>query len=251
MNVEAMEERIKALEGQVAEVDELKSQVRTLEKNLTVLQDIEAIKKLQKAYGYYVEHMMYQEIIDCFSDSPDVRLDWLEGKYLGKEGVIKYFEFMKTAPRDFIHQVMPIAGVVDVDPDGKTARGRWYAFGGIFIPREGNVRRSFVSGIYENGYIKEDGIWKMLSIKWVIPYAVRIAEEWAMPEDINRPFLAGQFRGPKPDIDIDRNDLRYVSGYIFPFHYNHPVTGKSTSEGEKNVRLKVVESTGSTGEADS
>jgi len=81
------------------------------------------------------------------------------------------------------------------------------------------------------------GIWKILSIKWVIPYAVRITGEWAMPEDVNRPYLAGQFRGHKPDIDIDRDDQRYVSGYIFPFHYNHPVTGKVTSEGEKNARL--------------
>lgn len=228
MNVEALVARIEALE----------KQVKAQEKQLAVLQDIEAIKKLQKAYGYYVEHMMYQEIVDCFSDSPDVLLDWLEGKYLGKEGVRKYFEFMKSAPPDFMHQVMQIAGVVDIDPDGQTARGRWYAFGGIFIPREGNVRRSFVSGIYENRYIKENGVWKILAIKWVIPYAVRIAEEWAMPEDVNRPYLAGQFRGPRPDIDIDRNDQRYLSGYIFPFHYKHPVTGKETSEGEKNARLR-------------
>lgn len=228
MNVEALVARVEALE----------KQVKAQEKQLAVLRDIEAIKKLQKAYGYYVEHMMYQEIVDCFSDSPDVLLDWLEGKYLGKEGVRKYFEFMKSAPPDFIHQVMQIAGVVDIDPDGQTARGRWYAFGGIFIPREGNVRRSFVSGIYENRYIKENGVWKILAIKWVIPYAVRIAEEWAMPEDVNRPYLAGQFRGPRPDIDIDRNDQRYLSGYIFPFHYKHPVTGKETSEGEKNARLR-------------
>jgi hypothetical protein len=228
MNVEALTARIEALE----------KQVKTQKKQLAVLRDIEAIKKLQKAYGYYVEHMMYQEIVDCFSDSPDVILDWLEGKYLGKEGVRKYFEFMKSAPPDFMHQVMQIAGVVDIDPDGKTAKGRWYAFGGIFIPREGDIRRSFVSGIYENGYIKENGIWKMLSIKWVIPYAVRIDKEWAMPEDVNRPFLAGQFRGPKPDIDIDRNDMRYLSGYIFPFHYKHPVTGNETSEAEKNARLR-------------
>jgi hypothetical protein len=215
----------------------LEARIEALEKQLTMLSDIEAIKKLQKAYGYYVEHMMYEEIIDCFSDSPDVRLNWLEGQYLGKAGVRKYFEFMKTAPPDFMHQVMPIAGIVDIEPDGRTARGRWYAFGGIFIPREGNVRRSFVSGIYEIGYIKENGVWKMLSIKWVIPYAVRIAEGWAMPEDVNAPYLAGQFRGPRPDIDIDRNDPRYLSGYIFPFHYRHPVTGKETSEAEKNARL--------------
>jgi len=232
MNVEALVARIEALE----------KQVKAQEKQLGVLQDIEAIKKLQKAYGYYVEHMMYQEIVDCFSDSPDVLLDWLEGKYLGKEGVRKYFEFMKSAPPDFMHQVMQIAGVVDIDPDGQTARGRWYAFGGIFIPREGNVRRSFVSGIYENRYIKEKGVWKILAIKWVIPYAVRIAGEWAMPEDVNRPYLAGQFRGPRPDIDIDRNDQRYLSGYIFPFHYKHPVTGKETSEGEKNARLREQKS---------
>ena len=77
----------------------------------------------------------------------------------------------------------------------------------------------------------------MLSIKWVIPYAVRIAEGWAMSEDVNRPYLAGQFHGPRPDIDIDRDDLRYLSGYIFPFHYNHPVTGKKTSEAEHNAAM--------------
>ncbi len=228
MNVEELELRLESLE----------EKVKAQEKELTILKDIEAIKKLQKAYGYYVEHMMYQEIVDCFSDSPDVVLDWLEGKYLGKEGVRKYFEFMKAAPPEFQHQVMQIAGIVDVAPDSKKARGRWYAFGGIFIPREEGVTRSLVSGIYENGYIKEDGVWKILSIKWVIPYAVRIKEAWALPEDVNRPYLAGQFRGPRPDIDIDRNDLRYVSGYIFPFHYKHPVTGRETSEAARNTALR-------------
>jgi hypothetical protein len=218
----------------------LEKKVKAQEKELTRLKDIEAIKKLEKAYGYYVEHMMWQEIIDCFSDSPDVLLDWLEGKYKGKAGVIKYFERMQKNPPDFMHQVMQIAGIVDIDSNGKTASGRWYAFGGIFVPREGNIRRSFVSGIYENRYIKEKGVWKMLSIKWVIPYAVRIAGDWAMPEDVNRPYLAGEFRGPAPDIPIDREDGRYLSGYIFPFHYNHPVTGKPTSENEKNKRLREL-----------
>ena len=220
-----------------ARIEALEKKVEAQEKQLTVLKDIEAIKKLQKAYGYYVEHMMYQEIVDCFSDSPDVRLDWLEGKYLGKEGVRKYFKFMKTTPPDFMHQVMQIAGIVDINPDGKTAKGRWYAFGGIFVPRGDSMRRSFVSGIYEMCYIKERGIWKILSIKWVIPYAIRLAGDWAMPEDVNRPYINGEFHGPKPDIPIDLDDGRYISGYIFPFHYNHPVTGKPTSEGEKNKKL--------------
>ncbi len=227
MNSEALAARVAALEAKLA----------AQEKELTRLADIEAVKRLQKAYAYYVEHMMYQEIIDCFADSPDVVLDWLEGKYLGKAGVIKYFQPMKTSPRDFRHQVMPIAGIVDVAPDGRTALARWYVFGGIFLPLESGLRRSFVSGIYENGYIKEDGVWKMLSIKWTIPYAVRLQADWAMPEDVNRPYLNGEWHGPKPDIDIDRDDLRYLSGAIFPFHYRHPVTGKETSEAARNKAL--------------
>jgi hypothetical protein len=228
MDVKGLEKKLETLE----------KQVKAQAKELTTLKDIEAIKKLQKAYGYYVEHMMYQEIVDCFADSPDVVLNWLEGRWLGKEGVKKYFAFMQKAPPTFQHQVMQIAGIVDIDPDGKTASGRWYAFGGIFIPMGNTIRRSFVTGIYENRYIKEHGIWKILSIKWVIPYAVSIAENWRLPEDVNRTYLAGQFRGPAPDIPIDREDLRYVSGYIFPFHYKHPVTGKPTSENEKNARLR-------------
>jgi hypothetical protein len=227
MNTAELEARIEALEDQVKEQ----------QKEIRRLADIEAIKKLQKAYGYYVEHMMWREIIDCFSDSPDVCLDWLEGKYLGKAGVRKYFERMESMPPEFMHQVMQIAGIVDIEPDGKTAKGRWYAFGGIFLPREDGMRRSFVTGIYELVYIKENGVWKILSLKWVIPYAVRIAEGWALPEDVNRPYLAGEFKGPKPDIDIDRNDGRYLSGYIFPFHYNHPVTGRPSSEDERNRKL--------------
>jgi hypothetical protein len=226
------------IKGLEVKLEKLEKQVKVQEKELTVLKDIEAIKKLQKAYGYYVEHMMYQEIVDCFSDSPDVVLNWLEGQWLGKEGVKKYFAFMQKTPPTFQHQVMQIAGIVDIDPDGKFASGRWYAFGGIFIPMGETIRRSFVTGIYEMRYIKENGIWKIFGIKWVIPYAVGIADNWRMPEDVNRPYLAGQFRGPTPDIPIDKEDMRYVSGYVFPFHYNHPVTGKPTSENERNARLK-------------
>jgi hypothetical protein len=101
-------------------------------------------------------------------------------------------------------------------------------------------------------YIKEKGIWKILSIKWVIPYSVRIAEGWNMPEQLGRRLISGDVGAPrsdesrprvpmpKPDIPVDKNDLRYIAGYIFPFHFKHPVTGKETSEGVRNARLKPL-----------
>ena len=222
-----------------------------LEKRLQRVEDIQAIERLQYAYNYYVEHMLKQEIIDCFSDSPDVLLDWLEGKWKGKEGVKEYFNVNQVPPVDFQHQLIPSAGLITVAPDGKKAKGRWYAFGGIMMPSQGDegiaqtVSRSFINGIYEFGYIKENDIWKILTIKWTIPYGVRINDGWIMPEDIAGPMLKNQPAPGNqtivPDIPMDPNDLRYVTGYILPYHFTHPVTGKPTSEATRNERLKPLE----------
>lgn len=228
----------------------LESRIDALEKRLQQVEDTQAITRLQYAYNYYVEHMMKEEIIDCFSDSPDVLLDWLEGKWKGKAGVRKYFDVNQIPPIGFQHQLIPAAGLITVEPDGKTARGRWYALGGVMMPtpaKEGEKQgfsRSFINGIYEIRYIKEDNIWKILAINWVIPYGVRIKDGWILPEDIAGPMLKGASGapGPKvvPDIVMDKNDLRYVTGYILPYHFKHPVTGKPSGESKRNARLKPI-----------
>ena len=228
----------------------LEARVEALEKRLQRQEDLQAINRLQYAYNYYVEHMMKQEVIDCFADSPDVLLDWIEGKWKGKAGVRKYFDVNQVPPVGFRHQLMPISGLITVADDGKTAKGRWYAFGGIFMPpvkkeeKDKPMSASFVNGIYEMGYIKEGGIWKILSINWIIPYSVRIEGGWRMPEDIGGPMVkaASTPGGQKSaaDIPLDPKDLRYVTGYIFPFHFNHPVTGKPSGEAKLNARLKPI-----------
>jgi hypothetical protein len=49
--------------GSQNQVKAQEKQIEAQAKRLATLEDIEAIKRLQKAYGYYVEHMMHQEII--------------------------------------------------------------------------------------------------------------------------------------------------------------------------------------------
>ena len=132
----------------------LEARLSALEKRLQHVEDVQAINRLQYAYNYYVEHMMKQEVIDCFSDSPDVLLDWLEGKWKGKAGVRKYFDVNQVPPVGFRHQLIPSAGLITVAPDGKKANGRWYACGGIMMQgqsKDGKQTwsRSFIEGIYE------------------------------------------------------------------------------------------------------
>ena len=245
MAEKSIEERIEALENHIQKQDD---DIAILEKKISRLDDIEAIKRLQKAYGYYVEHWMYEEILDCFYDGPGVYLNWIEGVWKGKEGVRRYFTNGGKAsptPTGFSHQLMPISGLITVDSDGRTAKGRWYGFGAIFNSEEGIVEKAeFTSGIYEVGYIKENGIWKIQSFDWIIPYVVRIDGMCEGPEIRSRRIITGTGESgvfiPDPEIPLDEKDLRYVSGYIFPFHYPHPVTGKKTSEAERNSKISPL-----------
>ena len=226
MTTAEMEAKFKALENQV----------RSQEIRLRELEDIEAINRLQRAYGYYLEHWMLQEIIDLFSDGPDVALTLAAGTYLGKSGVKRYFEHTKPTS-EFLHQVMQLSGIVDVSPDGKTAKGRWYGFGAIAMPVDIGVKQSFMSGIYTCEYVKEDGVWKFKKLQFAQFYNATPAEGWVKPERL----AVVDIRQPSNllEADIPRAyNPRYPSGYIIPFHFIHPVTRKRTSEDERNSSLE-------------
>jgi hypothetical protein len=222
-------------------MDELEARIKSLESQVRTLQDIEDIKKLQRAYGYYLEHWMTQEIIDLFADGPGVALEWPEGKYLGKEGVKRYFEGNDKKDPEFLHQLMQLSPVVDIEPDGKSAKGRWYCWGAIAAPVGGGVIPSFQSGLYENEYVKEDGKWKIKRFRWHMTYAVKPGEGLVDPLRIAAADRSAKIMGATtPDIPDTRFEHRYPSGYIFPFHYHHPVTAQPTSEGQRNLSVKGV-----------
>jgi hypothetical protein len=220
--------------------EEIEARIKTLENQVKVLQDIEDIKKLQRAYGFYLEHWMAAEIIDLFADGPDTALEWPEGKYIGKASVIRYFEQGEIKDPEFIHQLMQLSPVVDIDPDGKTAKGRWYCFGGVAMPRGKGVSQSFMNGIYENDYVKENGKWKIKRFHWHLNYSAKPSTGFIKPERAAAADPNAKFNGPAPDIPDTRMELQYPSGHIFPFHYTHPVTGKKTTEKERNDKLNKL-----------
>jgi hypothetical protein len=215
--------------------EEMEARIKSLESQLQTVRDIQEIEKLQRIYGYYLEHWMSGEIIDLFSDGPDVALEWPEGKHLGKEGVRRYFEGMDRNDPEFLHQLMQLSPVITVAPDGKTARGRFYSFGGVALPLGGGVTQSFTSGIYENEYVKEDGIWKIKKIRWHMNFNFQPGTGFVDPERVAAIDPNARLEAPKAPIPDNRWDLKYPSGHIFPFHFTHPVTGEKTSEGQRNA----------------
>jgi hypothetical protein len=228
--------------GLANRVDVLEDQVKTMEnrtKALQVLLDIEQIKTLQRVYGFYLEHWMYQEIVDCFSDSPEVQADFYPiGIWKGKEGIKRYFGHHGTYDPEFLHQIIQLSPVIHVDPDGTRAKGRWAGYGPIASPQGGGVNETLHSGTYEMEYIKEDGIWKFLKLSWRVSFIGTPGKGFVPPERAAAVDPDAKPPTNPPDVATPGNSPRYPSGYIYPFHYPHPVTGRKTSEDEINAQLK-------------
>ena len=120
--------------------------LKELEARIQTLENIEAIQKLQRAYGYYLEHWEGQQLLNLFSHSPQACVDTTRyGVYVGQEGIKKFFLRGRKPPK-FLHALMQLSGIVDVNPDGRTAKGRWYGFGCVAIPTEGVVRAKWLFG---------------------------------------------------------------------------------------------------------
>lgn len=229
------EARLKSLESSVST---LQKQLEEKDRQIQDLLDIEAIKRLQCAYGYYLEHWMSDEIITLFADHPNVSATFVEGTYLGLEGVRRYFGKMQIAPPSFLHQVMQVSPVITLSGDGKTAMGRWYGYGTICSrPVNDTIDPMYMCVTYEMVYIKENGIWKILKLAFQMHYAYQPPKpDTEKPDASTAP--EGVAMKLSPDIWAEY-DTQYPSGYIYPFHFKHPVTGKETSDSAYNASLSL------------
>jgi hypothetical protein len=216
-------------------IEELESEVKALKAKVQTLEDIEEIKKLQRAYGFYLEHWMSEDLIDLFSDSDDSEVWIAAGKFQGKEAISRLFrhgneEKFRISRSEFMHQVMQLSGVVHVNPDGKTARGRWYGFGANAFPVPGGkVSPGWMDGVYEVNYVKEKGIWKLKKVHWCLTFRAPWTEGFVDPakKDDSRQDHPYQ---ENPDLrpTAPPDDTLYPSGFICPFHFANPVSGRKT-----------------------
>jgi hypothetical protein len=97
-----------------------------------------------------------------------------------------------------------------------------------------------ISGTYENEYVKEDGKWKIKRIRWHLNYSDKPGVGWVTAERIAAIKPDSKFEGPTPDVPDTRFADQYPSGHTFPFHFKHPVTGKKTTEDQRNAAMKKL-----------
>ena len=219
------------------ELATMRQELDALKAEVTRLADVNAVRKLQYTYGYFIDKSQYNECVDLFADDGEV---WfLGGIYKGKAGVRRlYIERFQTAftgghngPRyGWLLDHPQLQMVIDVAADRKTAkvRGRSTMQAGLHESAKGDQRAWWEGGIYENDYVREDGVWKIKALRYFPFWHGSFAEGWAKTPIDFIPMAKTLYPEDPlgPDALIDPAPRLWPATDIVPFHYPHPVTGK-------------------------
>jgi len=201
----------------------LEAELVTLEHDVGLLEDTKAIKRLQRAYGYYVDKKLSREIGALFADAPDTTAELGgSGVYVGRARIAEFYdriiggEGLKPGQL-FNHMILQ--GVVHVAPDGRTAKGRWRAL--IEIGQHGESA-VWAEGPYENDYVKEGGVWKFSKVHWYMTVSAPYSPGWHKAPQPMEPPLA-DFPPDRPPTVVYAS---YPGVYQPPYHYANPVSGR-------------------------
>lgn len=219
------EDRIAALE---ARLDALTNQVGRHD-------DVLAVRNLQFAYGYFMDKCMFPEIVDLFSD--DAELRFMGGLFKGKEGARRMYGGSSglAGPTDgMLFEHILAQDIVHVAEDRQSAEGRFRCFmqGGVHRSKKDappSIPPQFLeAGIYENGFIRVDGVWKIHRFNYRVVWQCSFDEGWANAPDA--PLMVSEHRAlfpesPRGPDAIEPQPPRWPKAVVMPFHYTHPVTG--------------------------
>lgn len=172
-------------------------------------EDVQEILSLENRYGYLLDAKKIDELIDLFSDNAESISINDRGIFYGKDGVQRFFgRFIKgTSQSEYgwicIHH--QLQGVVDVAPDGKTACGRWYLLmlsarnidGRLHDNKStDNLKSCIAHAVYENKFVKENGIWKISKMQMSLHFNSPIEGGWTTTP------VVGMGRSPDSDAPV-------------------------------------------------
>ena len=206
--------------GNTAAIAELEAAVAAAESEVQRLQDFDDLENMVGIYGYYVDKSMHDDVSDLFARDGVVEILG-RGVYYGQDRVREYMHNLSpVGPREgalFNH--MPFQPVIDVAPDGQTAtvRARLIVMFGIL-----NTNAQWGAGIYENDFIKQDGIWKINYLHAYQTFYTLYEDGWAKKSSA---IFAPYDRLP-PDAPQSVRYDPYPAAFVPPFHYRNPVSGR-------------------------
>jgi len=214
-------------EGQgndAADISSLQHRLAELQLEVQKMEDIKAIKTLQRAYGYYVDQAMWDEVADLFTD--DATAEFAKGGvYVGKERIRQFFYTVGGNKTGLIYgqlnEHIQLQPVVHLSADGNTAKARWRD---LIVAGQYGERAVWGEGPYENEYMKEGGVWKISKLHWYQTFIVPFDGGWGANVDATGGRVVETVlppdRPPTEEYEV------WPGVYVPPFHYRNPVSGR-------------------------
>ncbi len=214
-------EQAKSVTGEAADIAVLQQQLQDLQARAEQVKDANAIKKLQRAYGYYIEKGLWDEVVALFADNATLELA-RDGVYSGKDRIREYFYALGEGKQGLregrLNEQLQVMPVVTLGADGKTAKARWR---NILLVGELGKHAELGEGPFENEYVKDNGIWKFSKVKWQQAILVSYAGGWAKNEDYNKGIWVSDKLPPDAPPTDDHG--WWPQTYLPPFHFPNPV----------------------------
>jgi hypothetical protein len=216
-------------------LEQLRQELDELRHELGIQADIQAVRTLQFKYGYYMDKCLFGEIVDLFAD--DATLFFMNGIFRGKAGARRLYggaTLMNGPSPGLLFEHIIAQDIVDVAGDRRSARGRFRCFlqGGVHESRHDAPARIpgqfWEAGIYENEYVREDGVWKISVFNYRIVYQATYEQGWAHAP--RAPLMVADYEqtwpeNPRGPDELRASPARWPETFVMPFHYPHPVTG--------------------------
>ena len=193
------------------------------------LSDEIEVTNLQHAYGYYVDRKMWDDVADLFANDGTMEIG-LQGVYAGQKSIRRGLnawgppKLAEGEINDHVH----LQTIVSVMPDGRTAYGRGTDLGMTGMT---GGRALWTQSIYENEFVKQNGVWKIKALHVYPRFIVDAEQGWAKD--------AQPAPGPSREFPPDRPPTEsykiYPRFHIAPLHFDHPVTGRPPQYPENGV----------------
>ncbi len=189
-------------------------------------EDLAAVKRLQRVYGYYVDKGLWADVAELFTD--DARANYPAGVFVGKASIREHlFRNVGNVPvgqvglgDNRLYNHMNIQPVVHLVSGGQAAKGRWRAyayFGGV-----GNGA-TWAEGVYEMDYAKQGGVWKIARLNYFSGFSAPYAKGWLPPAAVPV-SSASRTLAHAADEPRDGSCEGFPAACIATFHYTNPGT---------------------------
>ncbi|MEH3105781.1 MAG: nuclear transport factor 2 family protein [Sphingomonas fennica] len=190
------------------------------------LEGARAVRKLQRAFGFYVDRGLWQEAADLFADDGTIEIG-IDGVYAGRPRIAAYLKALHGGQDGLaygqLNEWVTLQPVIDVAADGLSAKARWRDLGMLGQYKQ---HAEWRDGLYENDYVREGGIWKIRRLHLYVNFVAPYEKGWARLKPGEGLAVSAAARAMPPDRPPTVRYTPFPAAQLPPFHAPNPVSGR-------------------------